>query len=214
MRPPSSSKFPEGFYLKTSDRRIPAAGISGTMVDDSLVVSESGDRGRSERLPWFQSVQRQQCAADAHLTPVEILSICWADSMPGVFTSGMATLLDSPANSASEPKLHLVCPDSAASSLAQWSLCGPECAGMWRLRGQQLAVGDSGTALGVGAGVQQSGAGRHCLRIDSRVRAVYRLSQNYPNQFNSATVIRVEWPVASRVKLAVYDILGREVAVC
>jgi len=39
------------------------------------------------------------------------------------------------------------------------------------------------------------------------------LFQNYPNPFNPWTVIRGEWSVASDVRLVVYDVLGREVAV-
>jgi len=42
---------------------------------------------------------------------------------------------------------------------------------------------------------------------------VYRLSQNYPNPFNPKTVVSCQLPVASTVKLAVYDLLGREVEV-
>jgi hypothetical protein len=37
--------------------------------------------------------------------------------------------------------------------------------------------------------------------------------QNYPNPFNPETVISGEWETASDVTLAVYDLLGREVAV-
>jgi hypothetical protein len=41
----------------------------------------------------------------------------------------------------------------------------------------------------------------------------FRLSQNFPNPFNPVTGIRIQVPGTSHVRLAVYDLLGREVAV-
>jgi len=42
--------------------------------------------------------------------------------------------------------------------------------------------------------------------------ATFALFQNYPNPFNPTTVISGQWTVDSKVRLAVYDVLGREVA--
>ncbi len=41
----------------------------------------------------------------------------------------------------------------------------------------------------------------------------FELYQNYPNPFNPRTVVSSQLPVASEVRLAIYDLLGREVAV-
>jgi 5-hydroxyisourate hydrolase-like protein (transthyretin family) len=39
------------------------------------------------------------------------------------------------------------------------------------------------------------------------------LYQNYPNPFNPTTVISFQSPVANHIRIMVYDLLGREVAV-
>jgi len=40
-----------------------------------------------------------------------------------------------------------------------------------------------------------------------------QLYQNFPNPFNPKTVVSGQWTVDSRVRLAVYDVLGREIAI-
>lgn len=58
-------------------------------------------------------------------------------------------------------------------------------------------------AFGVASAVEASG---------NVVPAVYVLSQNYPNPFNPSTLIQYSIPRSGRIRLTVFDILGREIA--
>lgn len=51
--------------------------------------------------------------------------------------------------------------------------------------------------------------------VESEIQkpTAYELSQNYPNPFNPETTIEFTLPVSSKVRLALYDILGREVKI-
>src|SRR4030095_2710720 len=49
--------------------------------------------------------------------------------------------------------------------------------------------------------------------VSNLMPSMFKLYQNYPNPFNPAAVIKFDIPKQSYVKLAVFDILGRESAV-
>ncbi|HTX99037.1 MAG TPA: glycosyl hydrolase family 18 protein [Bacteroidota bacterium] len=68
--------------------------------------------------------------------------------------------------------------------------------------------------------VDNSGAQTYSDAITPTVASVaegtpvaFDLLQNYPNPFNPKTVISGQWTADSKVRLVVYDVLGREVAV-
>ncbi|MFA6457704.1 MAG: right-handed parallel beta-helix repeat-containing protein, partial [Bacteroidota bacterium] len=49
--------------------------------------------------------------------------------------------------------------------------------------------------------------------FSNHIPASFDLSQNYPNPFNPSTTIRYALPSSAEVKLSVYDLLGREIAI-
>ena len=61
--------------------------------------------------------------------------------------------------------------------------------------------------------VQQNGSRtRHeIIKIESALPDEYKLFQNYPNPFNGTTTVRFQLPQKSRVRLTIYDVLGRTV---
>ncbi len=50
-------------------------------------------------------------------------------------------------------------------------------------------------------------------QISNEIPSAFKLKQNYPNPFNPATIIEFSVPKSSYVKLAVYDMTGKEVDV-
>jgi hypothetical protein len=82
--------------------------------------------------------------------------------------------------------------------------------GPWYYRLRQT---DTGGAVRISDGVKASGT----VGVEEERREVlpegYVLERNYPNPFNPVTVIGYQLARGGEIRLSVYDILGREVAV-
>lgn len=101
----------------------------------------------------------------------------------------------------------------------------------WITAGFVLGSGNSNTPKDYSFSDKSAASGRICYRlkqIDRSGRYEYSkevevmvsvtlggfmLVQNYPNPFNPSTLIRYQVPASGRTSLAVYDMLGRTVAV-
>lgn len=75
----------------------------------------------------------------------------------------------------------------------------------WKTRMDNVAAGqtliiDENATIGIG-------------NNNNNIPSKYVLSQNYPNPFNPSTTIRFDIPKQTFVKVAVYDVMGREVEV-
>jgi len=50
------------------------------------------------------------------------------------------------------------------------------------------------------------------VEVAAKAPRTFKLYQNYPNPFNPATTIRCDLPKPARVRIAIYNVLGQEVA--
>ena len=49
------------------------------------------------------------------------------------------------------------------------------------------------------------------VEVMNNIPKTYALHQNYPNPFNPSTTIEYGLPISSKVRIVIYDVLGREV---
>ncbi len=202
--------YPEGFWMKPSTRKIPASGTVGMMTDDTLFVSQSVTI-TSLRLAVLIN---HTAEADCRITLVgpggDSVDVDVYESLIGN-ADNIITIFDdaAPSTFATGPYLSWTPLIRPSASLAS-AFNGKKSDGPWRLRINDYAGGDSGRVYAWG--LQFNNSSLVSVSDKPTVAEDFRLEQNYPNPFNPTTVIRGQWTVTSDVRLDVYDVLGRRVA--
>ena len=207
--------YPYGFKVKSSERRIPATLTRGDMIEDTLwVVDELTISSMRLALTINHTMTSDLIVSLVHPSGDSVIVFNRGQLLH--LMGNINAIYDDLADSAtvydkSVGWLPRVRP--WASLIGAFG--GRSAQGAWRLRVNDVSGGDVGRLYIWGlqfnnqytTGLAQNGT--------PAIPEKTQLFQNYPNPFNPSTTIgfRVWGLGSSWVRLAVYDILGREVAV-
>jgi subtilisin-like proprotein convertase family protein len=205
-----AQNFPQGYYLKHSDRRIPQTGTSGVMIPDSLYVSQSVTISDINLFIATNHTYDSDLSIALVGPGGDSVNVCSGYSMLDQ-NDNIVTLFDDEADSSvvTGGPFTSVAPRIKPRNNLNAGFAGLNAQGWWKLKITDMAAGDTGRVYSWGVqinnqvlvGVQEL-AGQRPQQ--------FRLDQNFPNPFNPSTTIRFQVPVQSPVRLIVFDILGRE----
>ena len=200
--------FSEGFFTKVSDRTIP---LSGSMIDDSILVT-NGSSITDINLFISLNHSRTQDLEIMLVSPagdsIEIM-----DSYTGIASkyANITTIFDDQADSSliNNRFVDLGPQIKPLNGLSGFN--GESAAGVWRLKIRDNTLNFGGKLNAWGVQINNSTVG--IQNISTELPESFTLEQNYPNPFNPVTNIKFSIPQSGIVKLKVYDILGKEMAV-
>ncbi len=204
--------FHEGFYKKTSTRRIPETGSSGPMIDDSITIPDNVNINDVNLYLSFLHAASGQLQVTLISPTGQSVQVMNGYSGLGIGLN-FTTIFDDQADSSlvNNRYIHVlsnVKPQANLNSV----FSGNNSGGVWRLRIQDVSGLETGQLIAWGLQINNSPV-IGIQNISSEIPAKFSMGQNYPNPFNPKTNISLNIAKFGFVSLKVYDITGRETAV-
>ncbi|MRR37598.1 T9SS type A sorting domain-containing protein [bacterium] len=192
-------------------RSVPLGNVSAmaySQSDDLYLSTARGDlyRQQGEGMPELVGATGHAFTGLAFNPATNVL---WGTVLDSVFTvdriSGQAKLIGKSQWNAPRSSIAF----NPVGTL--YGLYGINLVTIGKVWGEPTVVGPTGIESLVGIAMRCDAASLEAESSSELPREI-RLLQNYPNPFNPTTVIRFELPEAGTVRLSVYDLLGRELA--
>jgi subtilisin-like proprotein convertase family protein len=200
----SPNPFPGGFTIRAPFKAIPdnvPAGITDTLVISPSIALTTVEAFVAIEHTYIGDLLVSLRAPNGQSRRLTNLSGGSAENILSFFSDGFST------------------PTTSSTYLPPWGQVQPvdafgsfnsaNSAGNWILSVSDNANIDVGWLKGWGLRFNNSTT---VEQISSTVPEKYELFQNFPNPFNPATAIEFSLTTKGRVKLTIYDIVGREVA--
>jgi subtilisin-like proprotein convertase family protein len=210
MNRADGQNFPNGFHLKTSDRRIPETGTSGNMIPDSLTITQSVTITDVNLVLLTNHTFDGDMDITLFAPNGDSVNVCFDFFQLGQ-DDNIITLFDDNADSSLVNNWYTACtPRIKPQNNLNAVFGGDNAQGIWRLKITDDAGGDTGRVYAWGIQINnQTLVG--VQEVAGLTPQQFSLDQNYPNPFNPTTTIQFSVPVQSLVTVKIYDILGREV---
>jgi subtilisin-like proprotein convertase family protein len=211
-RLPNNQNYPKGFRMKTANKRIPATGTSGLAFDSLAVNSNTAINDVNVFLAINHSYDGD-IEATLFAPNGDSARLCFDRNTINSSVGDIITIFDDQADSSLiNGRYTAFAPEIKPEDNLNTIFGGDNPFGIWRLKINDDASGDTGMVYAWGIQLNSNSL-VSTGEINSNIPAKYELFQNYPNPFNPETSIKFHLPQSGAVKLKVFDILGKEVAV-
>lgn len=204
--------FPEGYSFKSSGNRIPESNTAGFMRTDSIYVSNNMNISDINLFLALNHEMQNQLEITLLSPSGDSLKI-WNRNYGIESRDHIITVFDDQADSMLVNGKYLDFGPRIKPAVSLNSrFAGENAVGYWKLKITDFDNNSTGWLYAWGIQVNEQvlvGTETNTIEIPQH----YTLEQNYPNPFNPSTTIKFSVPVKGLVKLKVFDVLGKAVAV-